>query len=48
MQEDKTADEHIQDFKKAALKASYEGLWNLNCYYILHSENVYQRFNPNQ
>ena len=25
MQGDKTADEHIQDFKKAALEAGYEG-----------------------
>ena len=25
MQGDKTADEHIQDFEKAALEASYEG-----------------------
>ena len=25
MQEDKTADKHIQDFKKAALEIGYEG-----------------------
>ena len=47
MQGDKTADEHIQDFEKAALEARYEGcplIVNSNDRYILHFKSDYRKF----